>query len=152
MNTIQPPLVLDCARVLAYAFVDDSVVYSERGTFFVGGKVLGPVPRLAICQNIGETELMVFHCDNEWNVLGVAGGHIGVEEAKESVERSYHGLKDKWVDTGVTEEQAAAHLEREFGDVKCSFCGRWPLHVERMIGTDVRICNLCVEKFYRLLH
>ena len=92
MTPIDPSPVLNCARVLAYVIVDNSVVYTERGSFFVDGKLLGRVTRLAICQNIDESEILILHCDNEWNSLGAQGGNYSVEEAKSSVERSYHGL------------------------------------------------------------
>lgn len=153
MANIGPPPVLDCARVIAYAIVDASVVYSERGCFFVGGKLLGPVTRLAICQNLlYETEIFILHCDNEWHSFGAQGRYATVDEAKEAIEKSYHGLKDKWVDTFVTEEEARDFLDKEFADEKCSFCGRWPIRVEQMIGDEVRICNHCVDRFYELIH
>jgi len=98
MTQTNPPQVLWGARVLAYAEVDDSIGYVERGCFFVNGKLLGPVPRLAICQCPGEAEILVEHCDSEWNSLGVQGGFGSIEEAKVRVERSYPGLKNKWID------------------------------------------------------
>lgn len=152
MKNDAPDIVLNCARVISYALVDDSVTYVERGNFFVDGKLLGAVPKLAICQNLDEEDIMILHCDNEWNVLGAAGGNRTVEEAKESVEKSYGGLKKKWVDTGTTKEEAFQYLEEEFEDEKCSFCGKWPLDVELMIGDKVRICNYCVDKFHAIVH
>jgi hypothetical protein len=152
MDSPVPEIVLNCARVIAYAIVDDSVTFIERGNFFVDGKLLGAVPRLAICQNVNEDDIMIFHCDNKWNVLGVAGGNASVEEAKQWAERSYKGLMNKWVPTGTTEEEVIAYLDDEFANEKCSFCGKWPLDVELMIGEKVRICNFCVDKFYEILH
>ena len=66
-----PPPVLHGARVLAYAVVDSSVQYTERQALYVDGELLGAVPRLAICQNIGVEDVMVLHCDGEWNVVAV---------------------------------------------------------------------------------
>ncbi len=152
MPPINPSPVLHCARVLSYVEIDDSVTYTERACFFVGGKLLGRVPRLAICQYLDETEILVFHCDNEWNLLGAQGGFHSVEEAKARVERSYAGLMNKWTDTSVTESEAREYLEEAFSDKKCSFCGRWPTKVKQMIGEDVRICNHCVDEFYGMLH
>ena len=99
MTPANPPRVLYGARVLAYAKVDDSIEYVERGCFFVDGKLLGPVPRFAICQPPDEAEILVEHCDSEWNSLGVQGGFRSVQEAKARVERSYPGLMNKWMDT-----------------------------------------------------
>jgi len=67
------------------------------------------------------------------------------------MEESYRGLMDKWVDTSVTEAEARAFLEKEFADEKCSLCGRWPIYVEKMIGNTVRICNICIEEYYKLI-
>lgn len=147
-----PDIVLNCARVLAYAIVDASVTYKELDIFFVDGKLLGAVPRLAICQNIDEKEIMVFHCDNEWNVLGAAGGNNSVKEAKRWIERSYKGIMSKWVDTTATKDEAIAYLDKEFSYKKCSFCGKWPIDVELMIGKDICICNYCIDEFYSIFH
>ena len=153
MTKLDPPAVLDSARVLAYAVVDESVIYSERDCLFVDGKLPGPVPRLAICQKLGESEIMVFHCDNEWNVLGVVGGYSSVRDAKTAVELAYRGLSNKWVDTSVTEDKAREFLELEFSAEKCSFCGRLPIHDEQMISKgNLRICYKCVEEFYKIVH
>jgi hypothetical protein len=149
-----PPSVLDCARVIAYAVVDPSIKYVERNTLYVGKplKLLGPVPRLAVSQNIGEAELMVLHCDNEWNVLGVTAAHHSVEEAKTYVERSYPGIGSKWIDTNVSVEEATAFLKEHFGDLKCSFCGRMFHEVWQYFGSDnARICDICVEQFAALV-
>jgi hypothetical protein len=153
VTKLDPPPVLDSARVLAYAVVDESVIYSERGCLFVDGKLLGPVPRLAICQKLGESEIMVFHCDNEWNVLGVAGGYSSVRDAKAAVESAYRGLSNKWADTSVTEDKAREFLKLEFSGEKCSFCGRLPIQAEQMISKgNLRICNKCVEEFHKIVH
>lgn len=141
------PPVLYNARVIAYAIVDDSVKYHERGIFFAGDKLLGPVSRLAICQRLEDTEIMVLHCDNEWSSLGEQGGYKSVEEAKTETEKSYCGVNELWINTLVTEAEAKAFLEEKFKDEKCSFCGRWPIHVKKMIASETaRICDVCVRK------
>ena len=92
-----PSAILDSAKVLAFAIVDESVTYINRKTLYVDGVLLGAVPKLAICQNEDEIELMVFHCANDWNVLGVTAEHESIGEAIQYTERSYNGLTDKWV-------------------------------------------------------
>ena len=92
-----PPTTLDSANVLAFAIVDESVTYLNRRTLYVDGMLLGVVPKLAICQNEGEMTLMVFHCDQDWNVLGVTAEHESISEAIQCTERSYNGLSEKWV-------------------------------------------------------
>lgn len=152
MIKLDTPPILDSARVLAYAVVDESVIYSEQGRLFVDGKLLGPVPRLAICQYLGESRIFVFHCDNEWKVLGVAGDHSSLQDAKTATERSYRGISDKWVDSSVTEDEAREFLKLEFSGEECSFCGRWPFEVGQMIAKgNLRICGKCVGEFHEIV-
>jgi hypothetical protein len=134
--------------VLAYAVVDSSVQYTERQTMYVDGKLLGAVPRLAICQNIGEIQLLVLHCDEEWNVLGVSGGQNELEKAKSHIERAYAGIGTKWIDTNVSVEEATAYRREQAGDDVCSFCGRTCYEVRQLVaGENGRICDICVREF-----
>jgi len=151
MHQDSPGIILDSARVLAYAIIDDAVTYRERKTFYVDGKLLGAVPRLALCQNVNGDEVLIFHCDNDWNVLG-AGSSKTLSEAKSWVEKAYIGISTKWVDTHYTQEQATEYLDQAYANDKCSFCGKWPLDVNVMVGTDVRICNYCIVEFYDLIN
>ena len=147
-----PPPTLDCAHAIEFAVVDDAVNFEQRHTLNVGGEWLGAVPQLAICRNLDETQVMVFHCDSEWNVLGVAAGYDSVSEAKSKVERSYHGISAKWRATGHTLEDARKYLAEQFQGQECSFCGKWPLHFQSCIGDKVRICNHCVDEFHAIIH
>jgi hypothetical protein len=147
-----PPPTLDCAHAIEYAIVDDSVAFEQRHTLNVGGQWLDEVPRLAICRNLDEAEFMVFHCDAEWNVLGVAAGYRSVEEAKAKTERSYRGLSSKWTATGYSREEAQKYLAEVFKDDKCSFCGRLPPEYQSAVGDTVRICNQCIDEFHEAIH
>jgi hypothetical protein len=87
--------VLGNARVLEYAILDESVTYSGHSSLFVGNvkehlKELGPVPRLAIAQDLKTGEIMLLHCDQDWEVLGLGGNYDSVAKAKASAERAYH--------------------------------------------------------------
>ena len=147
-----PPPALDCAHAIEYAVVDNSVTFEQRFTLNVGGEWLGEVPQLAICRNLDETELMVFHCGSDWKVLGVAAGFDSIDEAKAKTERSFRGLTPKWAPTGYSRDDAASYLAGHFKDMKCSFCGRLPMQFQSIVGTKVRICNHCVKEFYDALH
>src|SRR4051812_12498917 len=104
-----PPPVLDMARVIAYAVVDSSVQWTGRQTLFVDGKELGPVPRLALAQNVlgDEKDILIFYCNEDWDVLACSSGDT-LEQAKASAERAYRGITGKWTFTDVTEAQAQA--------------------------------------------
>jgi hypothetical protein len=151
-----PPPVLDMARVIAYAFVDGSVQWTGRQTLFVNKEKLGPVPRLALCQNVSGDlrDILVFHCNEEWDVLGVSGADT-LEAAKASVERAYGGITAKWIETGVTEEAAIAWMREHTKDMSCSFCDRVPGDFEQLIESKsgtVRVCNYCVDDHYKAVH
>ena len=91
MKRAPPPPVIDSARVLAYAFVDD-IPYRRAGSFFVDGKLLEQVPCLAIAQNLGEDiGPLIFHCDEDWNAVGTSGAPT-IEEVKRDAERNYPGV------------------------------------------------------------
>lgn len=72
---MRPPPALDCAHVVEFAVLDETVVFEQRKTLNVGGEWLGQVPCLAICQNLDETEFLIFYCDLNWETLGVAAGY-----------------------------------------------------------------------------
>ena len=95
---------------------------------------------------------MVFHCDSDWNVLGVAAGYTTTEEEKVRTECSYHGLAAKWLPTGYTLDDAISHGAKQFNDQECSFCGRTPPRCQSMAGDLVRICNYCVDEFHEVMH
>jgi hypothetical protein len=122
-----PPLVpvIDCARLLHHAIVDGTVQFAGRTLLFVDGNELGQVPCLAICENKKLSEVLLFHCDSEWNGLGCSA-HPSVAESKARAERTYVGISARWVDAGISERTADAFLDEQFGNERCSFCGKRP--------------------------
>jgi hypothetical protein len=100
---IGPPRVLAGTEVLEYAIVDESVSFTGRLRLFHGDEQVGPVPRLAICKPADMPELLVFHCDEEWNVLGIQAWNspdrptvTTIPEVKTRMERYYAGISAKW--------------------------------------------------------
>ena len=92
---MEPPAILDSSQMLLYAILDDSVKYTGRAVVMVDGKIIDPVPCLAICHNLYDDDILLFLCDNDWNVLG-AGGYGTVESAKTRAESAYAGSSAKW--------------------------------------------------------
>ena len=99
-----PPAIIDGAAVLEYAVVDSSVRYTGRLHLYHGETRVGPVPCLAIGQNPDMKELLLFHCDEHWNVLGAqiwnAPGRLAVtslDDVKARAESYYAGISAKWV-------------------------------------------------------
>jgi predicted RNA-binding Zn-ribbon protein involved in translation (DUF1610 family) len=138
-----PPPCLDNARVIFYAILDASVTYSGRTLLFVDGKELGRVPRLAICQDRRLPGVMLFHCDDEWTVLGCSG-HDSVESAKRKAKAIYLNIEDRWVDGDVTEADAERYLDELLQDYRCSSCGKRADQVDRLQTKGKSyVCDKC---------
>jgi hypothetical protein len=149
-NRAAPPPVISFARVLSYAVVDDSVGFKARRSAESDGTELGRVPRLALCQNFDDTEpsISLFHCDEDWNVLGASGDEPTLQHAKTHAEQSYAGIAAKWVDTDVSVASARHWLEEHFPASLCSFCGCLPPEFETLFrGHKSGICGECVRSF-----
>jgi len=154
--------VLASARVLFYASVDDSLKFAGRSLLFVDGKELGKVPCLAICDEKKSGEVLLFHCDSEWNVLGCSA-YVSVDKAKARAERIYAGISSRWVDAKVSQEMADTYIDENRRALemrlktlrqtaRCSFCGRKYEEVPDIRvneAEDAFICRLCVEEFYQ---
>ena len=139
------------ARVLAYAVLDESVQWTGHQRLYSGDKEVGPVPRLALCQNVrgGTKDILVFHCDDDWEVLGITGGS-SLEAAKASAERAYRGVTAKWIETNVSVQAAEAWINENCEPIACSFCGREADDFTSLIEskTGARICDRCIDEFY----
>lgn len=147
----KPPPALGCARVLEYVFIPLSNGYSGRTLLFVDGKELGRVPRLAICEEKSSGGVLLFHCDEEWNVLGCAR-YDSIARAKNKAEWIYPGLRPSWIESGVSEDEAERYLDEHFANERCSFCGKRADKVNQLFSKDsVFICDSCVEAFHGTL-
>jgi hypothetical protein len=149
----QPPPVLDCARVLEYASVDNSVKFTGRLSLYVDGKALGAVPKLAICQNMAEDpETFLFHCDADWNVLG-AGAYPSIEVARARAEDAYAGISQKWLKAPYSLEEAENFVSESWGNHRCAFCGRTPNSVHVLVEgrTGAKICDICIGELRKAL-
>ena len=106
MRIDRPPETLNGCRVLAYASTVGSA-FTGRLRLNVAGEWLGQVPRLAICTIGQSSELVVLHCNESWDVLGVQGWNIpGVDspsslsEVMSRVEHYYQGMGAYWIPLG----------------------------------------------------
>ena len=145
----QPPPLLDSAKVLKYAIVDSSVEFTGRLCLYVDGKLLGKVPKLAICQNYKAKDYLLLFCNKKWKVLGVAG-YKSIKETKEKAERAYKGITKKWVT--LTKPNVFKNWPGDLGPI-CSFCRRTMFEgIQRMFGgKDAFICNECVNKLRKII-
>jgi hypothetical protein len=142
--------VIDSARVMSYAFVDD-IPYRKWGALYRGEQLVEHVPRLAICLNLGkDIGPLLFHCDDDWNTLGTSGANT-IAEVKERAERNYPGVSARWVDVNTSADDALKYYDERIESLKCSFCGKRPFEMEGgwAEGTNAAICRECVEKYYQ---
>ncbi len=95
MDNSKPPAIQDSAKVIAFAVTDESVTYTGKVSTYVGGNLIGPVPKLSICQNPGEDDYLLFYCNEFWEVLA-AGGGDSIEQVKKMAEKGYAGISSKW--------------------------------------------------------
>jgi ClpX C4-type zinc finger len=146
---VPPPPVIDSARVLAYALVDD-IPYCKWGALYSGDKLIEHVPCLAICVNLGnDIGPLLFHCDDQWQVLGTSGAAT-VEAVKERAERNYPGVSSRWVEVNTSIEDALRYYDEETGGLKCSFCGRRPFDLKGWVeGSGAAICRECVDTYHQ---
>jgi ClpX C4-type zinc finger len=150
MSNALPPPALDYARVLAYAVVDDTVEWTGRQRLYVNDELLGRVPHLAIGQNLSVTrdEFLLFHCNEKWEVLGVVP-RDSVSEIRDTAERWYRGIEEKWIETDSTPESAERWIRAQERTVSCSFCEKFPTQVESMtFGKSACICDECIKRLH----
>jgi hypothetical protein len=148
-----PPPVLDSAQVIAYAVLDKSVIWTGRQSLFVDGEPLGSVPRLAICRNLfgDPKDYLIFHCDNRWNVLGIASAPT-LRECKVRAENWYEGVSRCWTHTHTTKQQAEKWLRAECAGSACSFCARLPAETDGFFSKrGVNVCFTCVKTMHSAL-
>ena len=94
---INPLPVLDGAEVLYYVFLDGKRK-TDRCRHFINGKMLTSAFSLAICQYENDSEVYVFHCDENWKVM--TDDFLGsVEDAFEQTKIQYEELnKSDWIE------------------------------------------------------
>lgn len=150
MRPAVPPPVLDGARLLAYAIVDETVTHTGSSTLYVDGKPIGAVPCLAIVQQETGGVLLLF-CDEQWDSIGVVECS-SLAEAQTRADSEYKGLSTTWVNANVSEQEAARYMEEQSDAQRCSFCEKPPEAVRHLFATSTaRICDGCVSDFYRTL-
>jgi hypothetical protein len=114
----EPPVILDSTRVLLYAESGGSAAYTGSVTISTGSnddrRDLGPVERLAICEDLATARILVMHCDPLWNV---SAAHFAptIDAAKAIAERAYSGVSSRWTAYRqlTAAELAELHNQRE---------------------------------------
>lgn len=150
MDTTPPPM-LESSKLVKYARVDSSVMFTGHQVLYVDGKLLGAVPQLAICQNLADKRMHLLLCDENWNVIGASTGDT-VDELEENAEHWYRGIKKKWIQSPYSDEDFMRYIEDQRGQFRCSFCGRWDWEFGELFSDqDCNICDICVRSFFNIL-
>jgi hypothetical protein len=148
-STNAPPPAIGSDRVIMYAVIDKYVHFTGKQRLFVGGKLLGRVPMIAICRSFQKDikDYLVIFCSKKWKVLGVTGAK-SLLLAKKEVERYYIGVSEKWVTVRTSEKDAKRWMAAKYPDEVCSFCGQMSVEVEAVFpAARAAICSSCVQTF-----
>ena len=101
---LEVPEQIDGSTVLAYATALSDLPFIDALRLNVGGQWLGRVPQLAICESDQRPVLMLFHCDERWNSLGVQSFErpeprrpTTVADVMQQAERYYPGIAARWI-------------------------------------------------------
>jgi hypothetical protein len=99
----RPPPTLDSANVLEFAILDESVHFTGALHLYRGDTRVGAVPALAICRDPGIDGLLLFHCDENWNVVAAQIWNNSdkatiatVAEVKDKAAKYYSGISSRW--------------------------------------------------------
>ena len=136
--------------MIAYGVADKDVRFTGQQRLFVGDKLLGRVPRIAICRSLRKDlkDYLILYCSKNWKVLGVTGSK-SLTSAKKEVERCYEGISSKWVDVNTSEKTAKLWLAQKYPRDICSFCGQFSYEVDALFpAPSATICSSCVEAFF----
>jgi ClpX C4-type zinc finger len=151
-----PPVIAVNDRVLLeYVLLDDSVGFlAGHKLLYVGGREIGKVPCLALCEDKETASVTLYFCDGKWEPLAVTG-HDSVQSAKSKAERIYPGSSSRWVKAHFPDEEVARYRAEVWSNHRCSFCGKTP--DETLASTfagdgQARICSDCVRCFHGDLH
>jgi hypothetical protein len=112
-SVAEPPFLLDSARVVMYAITGGAASYTGRITVYAGGdRLVDPVPRVAICEDLVGGQFLLMHCDDSWKVLA-AGFSKSVADAQYTAERAYSGISSNWVPYRALTPAELAHVEEQ---------------------------------------
>lgn len=149
---IEPPPVIGSSRLLEYAAIDSSIVYTGYIVLYVDGILLGPVPRIAVCQDLYDQGIVLFLCNENWEVRGVCSEDT-LSDAKKTADRCYRGLSEKWLVSPYSDEEVTRYWDqRSKAGERCSFCQRRFWEFQKLYtvpDTEIGICDICIKSLYQ---
>ena len=108
---IEPPLLLDGARVVEYAPLDAGASAGRRSVVAEGVPfALDAVSRLVIAEDLATTGVLLLHCNPDWETL-VAGRYADADSARKSAQSVYAGIEVRWTPYRELTPAEAAEVE-----------------------------------------
>lgn len=92
-----PPNELGGAKILRYAFLDESIQITGNCKHWVRGRLEGPASALVIGQYEAESGYYLFSCDSQWQTV-TETWHETIEDALGQAEFEYEGITANWQD------------------------------------------------------
>jgi hypothetical protein len=89
------PKLVGGVEVVFYSPIDERHRFTKKTKQIVGGKVMGAMAGLAICQ-VAPNDFYLFGCDENWNVI-TDTNHESLGEAKHQAEFEYEGISATWL-------------------------------------------------------
>jgi hypothetical protein len=110
-RSVEPPLILDGARVLEYAPFDERILASGASAV-VGGVAVGSqnAAGLAIVEDLAKGGLFLLTCNADWETVA-AVGVADVAGAKAQAEKSFPGAGRVWREFRSLTDAERAELE-----------------------------------------
>ncbi len=90
------PSQIDGASVVCYTRIDHRHRFTGNTRQIVGGRLIGALAGLAICQYQEESAFYLFGCDCDWKVV-TDTWHQSIEDAKAQAEFEYEGVEKTWI-------------------------------------------------------
>jgi hypothetical protein len=96
-DPLEPPMLLDSARVVEYATFDSDARAAARGSAVVGGVAVDfdAIAGLVIAEDLVKGAIFLLHCNADWATVA-AGTYADVETARASAESAYAGTAIRW--------------------------------------------------------
>ncbi len=91
----KPPTSIKGALVLCYSFIDERHKPTGLCEHRVDGQLIGLASGLAICRYQDSSEVLLYFCDELWEMMTHAH-HQAIDEAKDQAEFEYEGTSATW--------------------------------------------------------
>lgn len=142
-----PPPVIDTAKVIVFAIVGPEHVFNTEKALWVGDVRVGRVPKLAIAEGLNDTGFLILFCDEQWQSIAIVDAK-SLDDAKLRLSAFYPDIEGAWQTAPYGPADVERFIEATYGDLRCSFCDRWPFQVAALFeARSARICDACVKEY-----